>query len=513
MVDIFPSLLRIHCTCRPNTDDDRCEELISFWDMKMTSEQTVSQFGSELLKAMKHYNDASTHDKISKQQLIATLKKGIRKGAQSKRFAAALLTMKYKTKHPEFHTMLLWLDNNCDWSQPLTSPDNPGPAASAVRSRGGGKGGKGAGRGGKGKGGKGRPQKGGKGAEPDGNVTWKSTYYKVEDEDGNSKITKEVPDVRSNRPCFVKFQDGSCEDPDCPYSHEFNLYDRTKSSNAKVVDEQDTKHESSPKSSAVSLDPECDDEFDFTYDLGFQSTSSVSTRAEVLAHDKNGEWFAAEQNELKQINEHGVWTLSTPSTWTLSTPSTLLMFLCLFSGFYLLAEIDIFPLLLTATTLLGDVRPGRLAFALGSSLVSVTIFKKLLRPIISASAAGWPKAAYQIILDCGCTFTMSGDINLFDPRSLTKINETVSLAESGSHAKATPYGKISIGGRMLDALYVPDFKQTMVSMGQLEKMGLRYTAEGSIRKFLSSNNSVFLSFSLTTNNLYTLVTHSSSFSA
>ena len=66
---------------------------------------------------------------------------------------------------------------------------------------------------------------------------------------------------------------------------------------------------------------------------------------------------------------------------------------------------------------------------------------------------------------------------------------------------------------MLDALYVPDFKQTMVSMGQLEKMGLRYTAEGSIRKFLSSNNSVFLSFSLTTNNLYTLVTHSSSFSA
>ena len=78
MVDIFPSLLRIHCTCRPNTDDDRCEELISFWDMKMTSKQTVSQFGSDLLKAMKHYNDASPHDKISQQQLIATLKKGVR---------------------------------------------------------------------------------------------------------------------------------------------------------------------------------------------------------------------------------------------------------------------------------------------------------------------------------------------------------------------------------------------------------------------------------------------------
>lgn len=59
MVDIFPSLLRLHCTCRPNSDDDRAEELISFWDMKMTSKQTVSQFVSELLKAMKHYNDSS----------------------------------------------------------------------------------------------------------------------------------------------------------------------------------------------------------------------------------------------------------------------------------------------------------------------------------------------------------------------------------------------------------------------------------------------------------------------
>ena len=59
---------------------------------------------SDLLRAMKHYNDASPHDKISQQQLIATLKKGVRKGAQSERFAAALLTMKYKVKNPEFHT-------------------------------------------------------------------------------------------------------------------------------------------------------------------------------------------------------------------------------------------------------------------------------------------------------------------------------------------------------------------------------------------------------------------------
>ena len=107
---------------------------------------------------------------------------------------------------------------------------------------------------------------------------------------------------------------------------------------------------------------------------------------------------------------------------------------------------------------------------------------------------------------------MSGDINLFDPQSMTKIDEQISLAESGQHTNATHYGKMNIGGRWLDAIYVPNFKQTMVSMGQLEKMGLRYVVEGNIRKFLFSNNTVFLSFMLTPNNLYTLVSHSSNFS-
>ena len=59
---------------------------------------------------------------------------------------------------------------------------------------------------------------------------------------------------------------------------------------------------------------------------------------------------------------------------------------------------------------------------------------------------------------------------------------------------------------------VPKFKQTMVSMGQLEKMGLRYTVVGNIRNFLTPNNSIFLSFTLAANNLYVLASsnHSSS---
>ena len=479
MVDIFPSLLRIHCTCRPNSDDDRAEELISFWDMKMTATQTVSQFGSALLKAMKHYNDTSPKDKISQPQLIATLKNGVRKGAQRERFAAALLTMKYKVKNPEFHTMLLWLDHNCDWSKPLT-PLPESPAVSAVRARGGGGGGKGAGRG-RGRGGKGnqgRPQRGGKGVEPDGSVTWKESYYKVQDEDGNDTITKEVKDVRKQRPCFTKFQDGACNDPDCPYSHEFNVYDRTERSKASQVStaagqrdtKQDTKQESEPPApTQTSHAANIDDDFDFAYDLGFKSSYGVSSVSVDLPtrFSKN----------------------SNPKLYLSAIPIISIL-ICLFPFWQ-----NVFPQYIILITLI---------------LVSILNLQIFSKHPLSASAAAWPKATYQTILDCGCTFNMSGDINLFDPQSMTKIDERISLAESGEHANATHFGKMNVGGRWLDALYVPNFKQTMISMGYLEKMGLRYVVEGNIRRFLFSNNTVFLSFMLTSNNLYTLVSHSSS---
>ena len=108
---------------------------------------------------------------------------------------------------------------------------------------------------------------------------------------------------------------------------------------------------------------------------------------------------------------------------------------------------------------------------------------------------------------------MSGDKGLFVPSSLSPINESVGLAESGHQAKATHYGKISVNGHLIDALYVPDFRQTMISMGQLEKMGLRYTVIGNIRNFLTTNNAVYLSFTLASNNLYILSSSANSASS
>ena len=201
MVDIFPSLVNLHCTCRPNSDDDRANQLISFWDLRQNSTETVSFFGNKLRAASKAFNDASSSgDKISDSQLAAALKNGIKKGAQSERFAHALMTMKYKISNPPFDSMLLWLDQNCDRTKSVDTVSQ-GQQASAARTRGGARGGKGdKGRGGStrggGKGGKSRAVR----AEDNGTAVWNQTYYKVEDADGSTPSQKKWQTIAQNAP-------------------------------------------------------------------------------------------------------------------------------------------------------------------------------------------------------------------------------------------------------------------------------------------------------------------------
>ena len=131
-----------------------------------------------------------------------------------------------------------------------------------------------------------------------------------------------------------------------------------------------------------------------------------------------------------------------------------------------------------------------------------------------ASAVSVRHAVYKIILDCGCTFNMSGDLGLFIESSMSPINEHVGLAGTDVSSKATHRGKMIVDGKILDALYVPDFKQTMISMGQLEKMGLVYTkVSENARSFLTDKGDVFMSFYIAPNNLYPLLPTSQSSSA
>ena len=512
LVDIFPSLVNLHCTCRPNSADGRSDEMASFWELRMQTGETAVKFGKRLMSAMKAFNSISPVDKISETMLASVLKNGVKKGAHSEQYSQALMTMKFKIQNPSFNSMLLWLDQNIDKTKSA-----PTQQASAVRTRGGGASrgasrGKGRGRGGKsGKGGKGPGPN--RGPDNDDSVNWNQTYYKVVDEDGNDTITKEVVDVRSKRPCFTKFEDGKCDDRQCPYSHDFNLADRRSANppnlsrieeeKASAVDQQQQQQPSpnpsagnaraNVKFEAKSSSDDDQDGFEYAYDLGFNhSVSAVSV---------------------------------SPS---LSVRDCLISIIMIFSGVFLLvpSSLDVAQVFLShsVAALLGVVRPGRLAFILGSySLLLVVLAVCLpifLRTSITvakhaASTVYWLTGynpTYPVILDGGCTFTMSGDESIFDASSLVPIHESVGLAESGHAVNATHFGKACIGGKFLDALLVPKFKQTMVSMGQLEKMGLRYTVVGNIRNFLTPNNSIFLSFSLAANNLYVLVSsdHSSS---
>ena len=512
MTEIFPSLKNLHCVLQPNSVEQRTSQLIQFWDMKMLSTDTVSLFGGRIQQVFDQHNATTMTEKIPKSQLLAAFKNGVTKGAHSLRYKEALKVMKYRSQQLDFQNTVIWLEANADNTQPLTPTDVQ--QASAVRTR-GGKGGRG-GRGGRG----GKGGKGGKGTGVDpaanpvvsGNTTYNQTYYKVEDAEGNEIITKEVSDRRSTQPCFTKFQEGKCDRQDCLYSHDFNLETHSRARARPQVQEVASNVTSAPEpeqkeQKSASLHhtggKEDDDDFDFAYDLGF-SHHSVSC-AKSGAHV-----------DPRPSRSHDAFVAL----------STLLIAGAIYFAFPLFASVfagSFDTYVKTTTAFLGS--PESLLFLLltTASLFTVlfnttTVFLNTTTGFCShfSSAVRWMgsfNAVYQVILDGGCTFTMSGDKGLFVPSSLSPINESVGLAESGHKAKATHYGKISVGGQLIDALYVPDFRQTMISMGQLEKLGLRYTVIGNIRNFLTPNNAIFLSFTLAANNLYILSSSTSSNSA
>ena len=515
MTDIFPSLKNLHCVLQPNSVEQRTSQLIKFWDSKMLSADTISIFGGRLQQIFDQHNASTTTEKIPQSQLLAAFKNGVATGAHSLRYKEALKVMKYRSQQLDFQNSVIWLEANVDATQALT-PTPADQQASAARTNiqqgPGGERGYQRGRGDKGKGGKGgKGRKGGKNANPApnpsiaGSPTYNQTYYKVEDADGNEVITKEVSDRRGAQPCFTKFQEGKCDREDCPYSHDFNLESRPERARRgrpekEVVSNVKCDYDNASdlleaKASSLNGTAEDDDDFDYAYDLGFtHSVACAKFSAQI-----EGKPTASISHDACIV----FLTLLTTGIIYLVFP----LFAPFFSGGF-----D--TCVKTTTAFLGS--PQSLLFLLLTAASFLTVFLNTATVFYNtttvlcaqfSSAVRWMgsfNAAYQVILDGGCTFTMSGDKGLFVPSSLSPINESVGLAESGHEVKATHYGKISVGGQLIDSLYVPDFRQTMISMGQLEKMGLRYTAIGNIRNFLTPNNSVFLSFTLATNNLYVL---------
>ena len=578
LTDIFPTLASIVVICAPNTQEDRTENLSEFYTLKQRGGEQLFNFATRLTETRKRINEQYDSDRpqITNEQLYATFIQGVKKGAQSEAYAAAINALKLKERKSEnLRTAVLWLHSMCDRTKLKNSktPSESKHDASAARTRGGGRGGKGGrGRGGKGKGGKGKGNRQ-SALNMSGKTIWKDTYYKVQDDDGKDIVTQPVPPAtKSSKPCFTHIIDGECTNDDCPYNHEFNIVDLRQDSNAQKSSSSSSSssvpntEQSSPAENQEGINfnnqsvsagtqrsrrnEEASDEsdgFDYAYDLGFKHRASCAS-SKNYNNSKSTHNFSSNNcstSICKFISLLFLLLIQLGTTIISFSDILMYIYLYLFDISFSMINISNFLSILINNSLstIHEYTMGIVDLALqliGSYsaktfvecpqlsaphllemfahchplvlYITLAIFvlfvdgRLFKRPIKFYAFGGAVKQAlYKIILDCGCTFTMSGDLGLFVQSSLVEIDEDVGLAESGFSSRATHKGKIIIDGKSLDALYVPDFKQTMVSMGQLERMGLIMNSSGNTRKFVTAKGDTFLTFILAPNNLYPLL--------
>jgi hypothetical protein len=495
LTDIFPSLVNIHFCCAPNSSEDRTDALGRFWSLTMTkADRTIFRFSARLKKTSITINEQFGSTVVTQEMLVSALKIGVLKGEVSKGYTEALKSLRFniasKNKY-DFHMIVNLLHNLRDKTYDVVkhpqviendTTQTQDHSASMAKTRGGlTRGGGGKGRGGKGAG---RGGKGGKGRNRERN------YYFNTSPTGEDVVTKEVtPKTGVNSPCFKQIKYGECNNNDCPFNHDFEVVDRRRKQKQRST-ESKYDQDSSSSSSSANTSPNTSVP-QKTGNVSSKISSSVCDQPTSSDDDEDGYDF---------YNDRGFYFKSSACSTqaqTESSSSSLMDWWFLYP--FLLAQIFLSKVVSSVKFLL----PYLVLFLMVPKiLLQQVMFRN--RDYSCSAVAPFLCALYQIILDCGCTTTMSGDEGLFLPGSLVKIDESVSMAESGLSAKATHYGKICLNGHLIDALFVPQFKQTMISLGQLERLGLKYKEVNNFRDLITPSGSIFLSFTLTNNNLYEL---------
>jgi len=494
LTDIFPSLVNIHFCCAPNSSEDRTDALGRFWSLTMTkADRTIFRFSARLKKTSITINEQFGSTVVTQEMLVSALKIGIQKGELSKGYTEALKSLRFniasKNKY-DFHMIVNLLHNLRDKTYDVVkhpqgieddTTQTQDHSASMAKTRGGlTRGGGGKGRGGKGGRG-GKDGKGGKGRSRERN------YYFNTSPTGEEVVTKEVTPKRGvDSPCFKKIKYGECDYADCPFNHDFDIVDR------RQKQKQKQKQRAAESEENTSTDEDTQATSRTTHQTG-NVRFQASRRDKPISSDDDEDGFGHlydrgfnHKSSACLIHAQAESSSSSHMSWWFLYP-------------LLLVQIFLSKLISSVKSLL----PYLVLFLMVPKiLLQRVMFRN--RDYSCSAVTPFLRALYQIILDCGCTTTMSGDEGLFVPGSLVKIDESVSMAESGLSAKATHYGKICLNGHLIDALFVPKFKQTMVSLGQLERLGLKYKEVKNFRDLVTSSNSIFLSFTLTNNNLYVL---------
>ena len=511
--DVAKAFFTVYVFMEPNSMDTRTQSLKDLFTLELPSDlgYSIPKFAHQIRQMANKINDHHGHQMINEIAVISTLRNAIRASARAEAYSSALSSIKDTTSLSQF---LTHLSNNVEAHKLPKIPTDG--AANMARTRGGGGGGKGRGRGGKG---------GGKGGNRNRNN--RTTYLTgTNPQNGTQVVGKVIQPKQIKDPCFKMFTQGKCNRKDCPYNHKFNVISTDEDPEERkhnVREEEEEKNISANNAHAQyptnqptnqqapapeadeddfeDLNPEysINDNFHSNYaDIGYEHSCSMATTHKVGHFDYNILYillsfflfpFSLMHTSFRRHSDHNI--LHILLSFFLLPFSLLHTSVCMLSS-----------LIMTTTSYIIRL-PYNIAYYLLTYLCLLTHY--ITHKHLANAALHTPSFShiFPIVMDSGCTIAMSGDLSLFDRKTMKAHRAKINLADTKSAIYSTHVGKINMKGQIIDALYVPKMSQTLLSLGWFLKQGFKVSSDeqGNLDLTLPDSKP-YLSFILAHNNLF-----------
>ena len=482
---------KVYVHFEPNTLDNRNTLFQEFFEKKLPPTSTIEKYAAYLRKLADTVNLLFHKEMISEGLVVAHLRKSVRESDRFPAYNTALVNSRGILNVNQF---VNYLRANLDASLlPSPTPHQPSQlVASMARTR-GGKGGE-------------RGRGGGRGGKGGNNRPWRNSYITGTDEKGDLVVGREIKDNTSKLPCFNMFTKKRCSRDPCPYNHQFNVIDTSRPGNQPLmIENKEASITNSNSSNMATISsaqqqqqlPEQPDQYD-TESYYDQTPEGEEDDGFFTAHFAG---FAGQDNKqdvnLLTMLFHIFMFFLSPVSFTCVSLKLFLSVSCSF----------IHSCLLSIVKFIYDM-------TLLFSYVSINIFCFITIPF-STCMSKYEHCAFMslptfiarmpVYLDSGCSTHMTGDSSLFVQSTMVPHVSKIKLADSKS-AQSTHMGKINVRGQLLDCLYVPDFTQTLLSLGQFLNSGMTIHTDIAgniiIRQISSPTN--YLQFNLSHSNLLNL---------
>lgn len=519
--DVVKAFFNVYVYFQPNSVDTRADKLEAIWTCKLQDDTPLSKFVVNIQRLAREINLQHGSTIITEDSMMSIVRKALKQSSRYPAYKQALVqsrTIRCKT----VIQLANFLHNNRD--KQAMPPLPPTTAqANAVRTtnnhyydrqtgtfvpRRGGRGGPYRGRGGKGGKGRGGSQNSSSSGPPsnnpnsnpaNGNPHKPTSYIKATDQNGSPVIGKVRDYTRTSSHCIQKILYGTCTRPNCFYKHDFQVIDTSSSNNQGSGNNQQEDQRANAdlpdqEGNSTSLEDQ-------------QQQDPVDSQGDQA--DQEHEFFNAYAHAQDFVNDIGPNLALNVTDEIIFDPIQVALLFCLLPFRFLLTSFSV--LARTSVNILSSL--SKKIFRISSSLVStsawllLSLYFRCSHQRCAAADSSKTEARMPIILDSGATMAMSGDLSLFIRSSMVPIKSNIKLAQAGSKAHGTHIGKISINGKVIDCIYVPTFKQTLLSLGWFLNLGMTTTTstKGDMLIHLP-DNSPYLTFRLTSNNLFYLDT-------